>query len=102
LTRYAESGGRFFLMSLRAGLCEGEPDRSEVGETSNFGEIAEDSKPIHTRSAKLVAWPVHDPQRAKKSPFAFDLSKQLRGVLMDLRDTRLLAAMMNGKNQHRG
>src|SRR5437773_5242847 len=83
-----------FLMALRAGLRKGELIAIKWGDIQ-FGESAEDPNRYIVVQRNWSHGRFTTP-KSKKSR-RVDLSKQLRGMLMDLRDTRLLAAMMNGK-----
>jgi integrase len=83
----------FFLAALRGGLRKGELIALTWGDIQ-FGESAEDPNRYILVQRNWSHGHFTSP-KGKKSR-RVDLSKQLRGVLMDLRDSRLLAAMMAG------
>jgi integrase len=84
----------FFLATLRAGLRKSELIALKWGDIQ-FGESAEDPNRyiLVQRNWSHARFTTPKSKKSRR----VDLSKQLRGVLMDLRDKRLLAAMMNGK-----
>ena len=83
----------FFLAALRAGLRKGELIALRWGDIQ-FGENAEDPNRYILVQRNWSHGQFTSP-KGKKSR-RVDLSKQLRGVLIDRRDSRLLAAMMAG------
>jgi len=84
----------FFLTALRAGLRKGELIALKWGDIQ-FGEGPEDPNRYILVQRNWSHGRFTSP-KSKKSR-RVDLSKQLRIVLMELRDTRLLPAMMTGK-----
>ncbi len=84
-----------FLTALRAGLRKGELIALKWGDIQ-FGENAQDSNRYILVQRNDVQGRFTSP-KSKKSR-RVDLSRQLRSELMELRDRRLLAAMMAGKN----
>jgi integrase len=85
----------FFLTALRAGLRKGELIALKWGDIQ-FGENAEDSNRYilvqRNYSHRRFTTP-----KSKKSR-RVDLSKQLRSVLLDVRDKRMLDAFVAGRN----
>jgi integrase len=84
----------FFLTALRTGLRKGELIALKWGDIQ-FGESAEDPNRYILVQRNWSHGCFTTPKSRKSR--RVDLSKQLRGVLMDPRDTRLLAGMMTGK-----
>ena len=84
----------FFLMALRAGLRKGELIALKWGDIQ-FGESADDCNRYMLVQRNYSHGRFTTP-KSKKSR-RVDLSKQLRACLLELRDTRLLAAMMAGQ-----
>jgi integrase len=83
-----------FLMALRAGLRKGELIAVKWGDVQ-FGSSEDDSNRYLWVQRNFVHGKFTSP-KSKKSR-RVDLSRGLRRVLIELRDTRLLAAMMEGK-----
>jgi integrase len=83
-----------FLMALRAGLRKGELIAVKWGDVQ-FGSNEDDPNRYLLVQRNFVHGKFTTP-RSKKSR-RVDLSRELRRVLLELRDTRLLAAMMAGK-----
>ena len=83
-----------FLMALRAGLRKGELIAVKWGDVQ-FGSSEDD----HNRYLLVQRNFVHGKFTTPKSKKSrrVDLSRELRRVLLELRDTRLLGAMMAGK-----
>jgi len=84
----------FFLTALRAGLRKGELLALKWGDIQ-FGESPEDSNRYILVQRNWSCGRFTTP-KSKKSR-RVDLSKQLRATLLELRDARLLAAMMAGR-----
>src|SRR5215469_5767001 len=84
----------FFLTALRAGLRKGELLALQWGDIQ-FGESVEDPNRYILVQRNWSHGRFTTP-KSKKSR-RVDLSKSLRAVLMELRDARLLAAMMTDK-----
>ncbi len=84
-----------FLTALRAGLRKGELIALNWGDIQ-FGENAQDSNRYILVQRNYVQGRFTSPKNKKSR--RVDLSRQLRSELMELRDRRLLAAMMAGKN----
>ena len=83
-----------FLMALRAGLRKGELIAVKWGDIQ-FGSSEDDPNRYVLVQRNFVQGKFTTP-KSKKSR-RVDLSGQLRRTLLELRDTRLLAAMMDGK-----
>jgi integrase len=83
-----------FLMALRAGLRKGELIAVKWGDVQ-FGNGEDDSNRYLLVQRNFVHGKFTSP-KSKKSR-RVDLSRELRRVLIELRDARLLAAMMVGK-----
>jgi integrase len=84
----------FFLTALRAGLRKGELIALKWGDLQ-FGEGPEDPNRYILVQRNYSHGRFTTPK--SKKPRRVDLSKQLRAELLDVRDARLLAAMMEGK-----
>ena len=84
----------FFLAALRAGLRKGELIALKWGDIQ-FGESAEDPNRYILVHRNWAHGRFTTPKSRKSR--RVDLSKQLRATLIEVRDTRLLAAMMAGK-----
>lgn len=84
-----------FLMALRAGLRRGELIAMQWGDIQ-FGANEDDSNRYIMVQRNFVVGKFTTP-KSKKSR-RVDLSKQLRSVLLELRDRRLLEAFLKGKN----
>jgi integrase len=84
----------FFLTALRAGLRKGELIALKWGDVQ-FGESPQDPNRYILVQRNYSHGRFTSP-KSKKSR-RVDLSKQLRAALLELRDSRLLAAMMAGK-----
>jgi len=84
----------FFLTALRAGLRKGELIALKWGDIQ-FGERENDANRYILVQRNYSHGRFTSP-KSKKSR-RVDLSKQLRAVLLELRDSRLLTAMMAGK-----
>jgi len=84
-----------FLMALRAGLRKGELLAMKWSDVQ-FGSSDEDSQRFLLVQGNFVHGEFTT-TKSKKSR-RVDLSRELRGVLLQLRDRRLLEAMMAGKN----
>ena len=84
-----------FLMALRAGLRKGELIAVKWGDVQ-FGSNEDDPNRYILVQENFVLGSFTT-TKSKKSRRG-DLSRELRQVLLELRDTRLLAAMMAGKN----
>jgi len=89
----------FFLTALRAGLRKGELIALKWGDIQ-FGESARDSNRYILVERNYAQGQFTSP-KSKKSR-RVDLSKQLRAALIELRDARLLAAMMSGEDSIAG
>ena len=85
----------FFLTALRTGLRKGELIALKWGDLQ-FGESADDRHRYILVQRNYSHGRFTSP-KSKKSR-RVDLSKQLRSALIELRDTRLLAAMMAGRS----
>ena len=85
----------FFLMALRAGLRKGELIALQWGDIQ-FGGSEEDPNRFILVQRNYSQGRFTSP-KSKKSR-RVDLSKQLRAALLELRDARMLAAMMAGKS----
>ena len=86
-----------FLTALRAGLRRGELVALQWGDVQ-FGSSENDpNRFILVRHNYLRR--EHTNTKSKKSP-RVDLSKELRAVLLQIRDQRLLRAYQAGKNKH--
>ena len=85
----------FFLTALRAGLRKGELIALQWGDIQ-FGRNAQDSERYIRVQRNWSCGHFTSPK--SKKPRRVDLSKQLRSALLELRDSRLLAAMMAGKS----
>jgi integrase len=83
-----------FLMALRAGLRKGELIAVKWGDVQ-FGSSEDDPNRYLLVQRNFVHGKFTTP-KSKKSR-RVDLSRQLRRVLLELRETRLLEAMMAGK-----
>jgi integrase len=83
-----------FLMALRAGLRKGGLIAMKWGDVQ-FGASEDDSNRYLPVQPNFVHGKFTTP-KSKKSR-RVDLSRELRGVLLELRDTGLLTAMMAGK-----
>ena len=88
----------FFLTALRAGLRKGELIALKWGDFQ-FGAGPDDSNRYILVQRNYSHGRFTTP-KSKKSR-RVDLSKQLRAALVDLRDARLLSAMMQGKDSIR-
>jgi integrase len=84
----------FFLTALRTGLRKGELIALKWGDIQ-FGQGPEDSHRYILLQRNYSHGRFTSPK--SKKPRRVDLSRQLRAVLLDLRDSRLLGAMMAGK-----
>jgi integrase len=84
----------FFLTAVRAGLRRGELIGLKWGDIQ-FGRDANDSNRYILVQNNYVSGSFTTPKSKKTR--RVDLSKQLRGILLELRDTRLLEAMMVGR-----
>jgi integrase len=84
----------FFLMALRSGLRKGELIALQWGDIQ-FGTSADDPNRYMLVQRNWSCGRFTSP-KSKKSR-RVDLSRQLRACLLELRDTRLLTAMMAGK-----
>jgi integrase len=84
-----------FLTALRTGMRRGEFIGLKWGDCA-FGKDADDPNRYFLVSRSFS---VHgfDTPKTKRSRRRIDMSRQLRGVLIELRDQRLLAAMQIGK-----
>ena len=85
-----------FLMALRAGLRKGELLAVRWGDIQ-FGTSDNDPNRYILSPAKLCAQAVHDTYYKSKKSRRADMSRELRSVLLELRDKRMLAAFMEGK-----
>jgi integrase len=84
-----------FLTALRAGLRRGELVALQFGDIQ-FGRDDEDSNRFMIVQHNYVRRE-HTTTKSKKSR-RVDLSRELRRVLIEVRDKRLLEAFLNGKN----
>jgi integrase len=84
----------FFLMALRTGMRKGELIAVKWGDIQ-LGDSAEDPNRYILVQRNWSHGHFTTPK--SKKPRRVDLSKELRAVLIGLRDIRLLAAVMNGK-----
>ena len=84
----------FFLTALRAGLRKGELIALKWGDVQ-FGESAEDPNRYILMQRNYSHGRFTTPKSNKSR--RVDLSKQLRATLIELRDAKLLSAMMAGK-----
>jgi integrase len=84
----------FFLAALRSGLRKGELIALKWGDIQ-FGESGEDPN-RYILVQRNWSFGRFTTTKSKKSR-RVDLSKQLRTALLDLRDSRLLSAMMAGR-----
>jgi integrase len=85
-----------FLAALRTGMRRGELIGLKWGDCA-FGKDADDPNRYFmvNRSFSVHGF---DTPKTKRSRRRVDMSRQLRGVLIELRDQRLLAAMQLGKD----
>jgi len=85
----------FFLTALRAGLRKGELIALKWGDIQ-FGDNENDSNRfiLVQRNYSLGKFTTPKSKKSRR----IDLSRQLRTVLLGLRDERLLAAFLTGKN----
>src|SRR5260370_418881 len=84
-----------FLMALRAGLRRGELVAVQWGDIQ-FGKDEQDANRFIVVEHNYVRRE-HTTTKSKKSR-RVDMSRELRRVLIELRDRRLLAAFLKGKN----
>ena len=84
-----------FLMALRAGLRRGELVAVQWGDLQ-FGRDAQDANRFIVVEHNYVRRE-HTTTKSKKSR-RVDMSRELRRVLIDLRDKRLLDSFLKGKN----
>ncbi|MGB8988825.1 MAG: tyrosine-type recombinase/integrase, partial [Candidatus Sulfotelmatobacter sp.] len=84
-----------FLMALRAGLRRGELVAVQWGDIQ-FGKDEEDGNRFIVVQHNYVRRE-HTTTKSKKSR-RVDMSRELRRVLVELRDKRLLASFLKGKN----
>jgi integrase len=84
----------FFLTAVRAGLRRGELLALRWGDIQ-FGASADDSNRYILVQRNYSLGKFTTPKSGKSR--RVDLSRQLRGVLLKVRDDRLLAAFLNGK-----
>jgi len=85
----------FFLTALRAGLRKGELIALKWGDV-NFGESKDDSNRYILVQRNYSQGHFTSP-KSKRSR-RVDLSKQLRAALLELRDARMLVAIMAGRS----
>jgi len=85
----------FFLTALRAGLRKGELLALKWGDIQ-FGEGPDDSNRyiLVQRNYSLGRFTTPKSKKSRR----VDLSRQLRATLLELRDSKLLAAMLAGKS----
>ena len=86
--------GPFFLMALRTGMRKGELIAVKWGDIQ-LGDSTEDPNRYILVQRNWSHGHFTTPK--SKKPRRVDLSRELRAVLISVRDIRLLAAMMNGK-----
>lgn len=86
----------FFLTALRTGMRRGELIGLKWGDCS-FGKDENDPN-RYFMVARQFSVHGFDTPKTKRSRRRVDMSKQLRAVLLELRETRLLSAMMHDKS----
>lgn len=86
----------FFFTAIRTGMRRGELIGLKWGDCS-FGEDADDPN-RYFMVARQFSVHGFDTPKTKRSRRRVDMSKQLRAVLLELRDEKLMAAMQLGKD----